>query len=381
MYSILATMAAQSSDPNNVSVRLVGRTEAGISRFREDQREWQSMLDSHVSKRTADERASHWESFNDTLRSWGRPDASTGGWGAKDVAIWIALEAETHNFGSSAANSRLSTISTKMKMLRPDEPNRLLEPCGKRKLVIKKTMEHIALSYGTRTNRLAMTPAMLSAVKTSGGMGAESLLALEMLYMTGCRANEILTIRAEHGWADTSSMCFKFVHKTKTSRGAMLTFTVTNVGGLAARAAAHLMAARAAGHELMFQELTQYGLRRDLRLAIARACPGADPARYGLHSTRSGSVSTLVANGGSQRNALSLGRWASLGTVKTSYLACHEHIDTENQAILSRAVSLGGLSPRPGFDRTGASRAGFRTPVQRMTSEQPLGTPAHNSHV
>ena len=35
---------------------------------------------------------------------------------------------------------------------------------------------------------------------------------------------------------------------------------------------------------------------------------------------------------------------------------------------------------RPGFDWTGASRAGFRTPVQRMTNGQSSGTLAYSSH-
>jgi len=144
--------------------------------------------------------------------------------------------------------------------------------------------------------------------------------------------------------------------------GVPTTFTITEVQGQAARAAQHHLKAQAMGRTTLFQAITQQGLRAALRMGTARACPGLDPSNYGLHSTRSGSVSTIVANGGSQRNALALGRWASLGTVKTSYLACHEHMDAENQAILSRVVSIGGVSPRPGFDWARASRAGFRIP-------------------
>ena len=91
----------------------------------------------------------------------------------------------------------------------------------------------------------------------------------------------------------------------------------------------------------LFAGLGHSQLLSELRVGISSLFPSLNPLHYGCHSSRSGSVSALVAAGASDARAMHHGRWRVLSTVAKHY-ARGDSLMMRNHADLATALSAGG---------------------------------------
>lgn len=184
-------------------------------------------------------------------------------------------EAERNEFGQSAANARISAISTWLELRRDDVPKpTLLRPDGTRVPMLKKMLQYIANNHGKHGTRQPMPQALLTKLQACRELEPVETV-ITVLWLTGCRSKEVLTMRVSQTGAtflpsgkaavqwDTTTKTFHVVHEKGRPAAKWLLKQYDE--------------AKALGHDEVFYNTSAAEVLLKMRVAISKVEPTVNP--------------------------------------------------------------------------------------------------------